>query len=95
LDQEKTEAFYKSLEDKLALDSQWPAPYLYKFIVPTSQEKVAAIEAIFKQQKAKISKRSSSKGSFTSVSVKLILDSPKAVIKNYKAVAAVEGVISL
>ena len=95
MDQQKTDEFYKNLEDKLALDTKWPAPYLYKFIVPAVEEKVAAIETVFKNQKAEISKRTSSKGSFISVSVKLILENPKAVIENYKAVAAVEGVISL
>ena len=95
LENNKTAAFYKSLEGKLALDTKWPAPYLYKFIVPTDPDKIASIETIFKNQKADISTRSSSKGSFTSVSIKLILDSPQAVIENYKAVANIEGVISL
>lgn len=95
LESKKSAEFYKNLEDKLALDTKWPAPYLYKFIVPTDPDKIAAIVTIFKDQKADISTRASSKGSFTSVSVKLILENPQAVVKNYKAVASVEGVISL
>ena len=95
LEDKKTADFYKRLEDNLALNTQWPAPYLYKFIVPSDAEKVAAIETVFKNQSAKISSRVSSKGSFTSISVSLVVKSPEAVIANYRAVAQIEGVISL
>ena len=96
LEDKKTTQFYKRLEDNLALNIQWPAPYLYKFIVPSSEEeKVAAIIAVFKNQSAKISSRTSSKGAFTSVSVSLVIKNPEAVIANYRAVATIEGVISL
>jgi uncharacterized protein len=95
LEDKKTADFYKRLEDKLALNTQWPAPYLYKFIVPSDAEKVAAIESVFKNQSAKISSRVSSKGAFTSISVSLVVKNPKAVIANYRAVAQIEGVISL
>lgn len=95
MEDKKTTEFYKKLESDLALDTKWPAPYLYKFIVPSSQEKVVAIEAVFKGQNAKISTRTSSKGKFTSISVALTLENPKAVIANYRAVAKIEGVISL
>jgi putative lipoic acid-binding regulatory protein len=63
--------------------------------VPSSEEKVAAIIAVFKNQSAKISSRTSSKGAFTSVSVSLVIKNPEAVIANYRAVATIEGVISL
>jgi putative lipoic acid-binding regulatory protein len=95
LEDQKTQDFYKRLEDELALYTKWPAPYLYKFIVPTTPEKVTAIETIFENQNAKISFKTSSKGSYTSVSISLTLESPKAVIENYKAAATIKGVISL
>ena len=95
LEDKKTADFYKRLEDNLALNTQWPAPYLYKFIVPSDAEKVAAIETVFKNQSAKISSRVSSKGSFMSISVSLVVKNPEAVIANYRAVAQIEGVISL
>lgn len=95
MEDQKTKEFYIRLEEKLALNTKWPAPYLYKFIVPSAPEKIAAITAVFKNQNAVISSRTSSKGSFTSVSVSLKMKSPEAVITNYRAVAAIEGVISL
>lgn len=89
------EAFYKKLKKSLKKDTTWPAKYLYKFIVPASLEKIAEIEAIFSSTNAEISTRDSSKGTYTSLSITVILKSPDAVIEKYKKVSKVEGVISL
>lgn len=91
----KTEAFYERLREQLEGDTQWPSPYLYKFIVPASNEKIAEIEAIFDGSNAKINTRDSSKGTYTSVSIKVTMASPDAVIEKYLQVSEVEGVISL
>lgn len=91
----KTEDFYNRLREQLEGDTQWPSEYLYKFIVPASNEKIAEIEAIFDGTGALIQRRDSSKGTYTSVSIKVTMDSPDAVIKKYLEVSEVEGVISL
>ncbi|MFC7357054.1 DUF493 family protein [Jejudonia soesokkakensis] len=91
----KREDFYNRLREQLQGDTQWPSEYLYKFIVPASNEKIAEIEAIFDGTGALIQRRDSSKGSYTSVSIKVTMDSPDAVIKKYLEVSEVEGVISL
>jgi putative lipoic acid-binding regulatory protein len=90
-----TVAFYKKLKKSLKKDTQWPALYLYKFIIPTNESKIAEIEAIFNNTNAEITKRDSSKGTYTSISIKVNMKSPDAVIEKYKKVSKVEGVISL
>ena len=90
-----TEAFYKKLKKSLKKDTAWPAKYLYKFIVPTSKEKIAEIKTIFSSTNAEISTRDSSKGTYTSLSITVTMKSPDAVIEKYKKVSKVEGVISL
>lgn len=90
-----TAAFYKKLKKSLKNDTTWPSLYLYKFIVPASDENIAQIEAIFKNTNAQITTRKSSKGTYTSVSIKVTMKSPDAVIDKYKEVSKVEGVISL
>ena len=90
-----TAAFYKKLKKSLKNDTQWPALYLYKFIVPSNESKIATIEAIFANANAEITKRNSSKGTYTSVSIKVKMKSPDTVIEKYKKVSKVEGVISL
>jgi len=91
----KSDEFYARLKEQLAQNSSWPSLYLYKFIVPANLEKIATIEAIFDNMTAEISTRESSKGTFTSVSIKVTMNSPEAVVQKYLEVSQVEGVISL
>ena len=90
-----TSEFYKRLKKQLDLNSSWPSLYLYKFIVPTSAEKIEEIESLFKNTDAIITTRDSSKGNYTSISIKVTVDSAEAIIKIYQEVSYVEGVISL
>ncbi|MCG2417876.1 DUF493 family protein [Aequorivita sp. F47161] len=92
---EKTTEFYERLKKQLEEDTTWPAPYLFKFIVPAQLEKIAEIEKIFDGTNAYITTRDSSKGTYSSVSIKVTMDSPDEVIKKYLEVSTVEGVISL
>ena len=92
---EKSEAFYKRLKEQLTLDTLWPAPYMYKFIVSNQFERVAEIRAIFDGTNAMIQTRDSSKGTYISVSITVNMESPEAVIEKYLEVSKVEGVISL
>lgn len=96
MDQDKnTEEFYVRLKNQLAEDTHWPSPYLFKFIVPADLEKIAEIRAVFDHTDAEINTRDSIKGSYTSLSVKVTMQSPDAVVEKYVEVSTVEGVISL
>ncbi|SDW96872.1 DUF493 family protein [Aequorivita viscosa] len=91
----KTKEFYERLQKQLEEDTTWPSPYLFKFIVPAENEKIAEIRSIFDDVEADIITRDSTKGNYTSVSVRVTLDSPQQVVKKYIEVSNVEGVISL
>ena len=91
----ETKAFYDRLRQQLQDDTSWPTPYMFKFIVPASLEKIAEIEAAFNDMNAVINTRDSSKGTYTSVSIKVTMESPDAVVEKYLEVSKVEGVISL
>jgi hypothetical protein len=91
----KTEEFYIRLQEQLTGDTTWPAAYLYKFILPGNAQKIAQIEAVFNGTNAQINTRDSRKGTYTSLSIKVMMASPEAVIEKYKQVSRVEGVISL
>ena len=91
----RSEDFYNRLKEQLAQNNSWPSLYLYKFIVPADPQKIASIENIFDNLGAQISTRESSKGTFTSVSIKVTMISPDAVVEKYLEVSKVEGVISL
>ncbi len=96
MNQEKNTAeFYERLKKQLEETSTWPAPYLFKFIVPADLEKIAEINSIFDNTDAEINTRDSSKGTYTSVSIKVTIQSPDAVVEKYLEVSKIEGVISL
>ncbi len=92
---QKIEEFYARLKLQLEDFTSWPSVYLFKFIVPTDPTKVSAFSAIFGDLDAQINSRKSSKGTYTSISVKTIMESPQAVIDKYLEVSNIEGVISL
>lgn len=89
------EEFYKRLKEQLLENGRWPANYLYKFIVPTDKTKVEEIRKIFDMPGAVIESKQSKKGTYTSVSITVHMENPDEVIKKYKEVSHIEGVISL
>lgn len=73
---------------------EWPSVYLFKFIVPNHNEKIAMVSALF-DENAAISYHTSSKGSYVSVSVKEVMLSSDSVIEIYEKAIKIEGIISL
>lgn len=95
MNKEDEDAFYERLKNELQNSTSWPSTYLFKFIVPTDNEKVAFIHKIFDNTGAVIESRQSRKGKYTSVSITVNMKDPDAVIRKYKEVSHIEGVISL
>ncbi len=91
----KTEDFYIRLKKQLEEDTTWPTQYLFKFIVPADLEKIAEVRAVFDGSDALITTRDSSRGNFTSISIKVTMQSPDVVVEKYLEVSKVKGVISL
>ncbi|HAS47341.1 MAG TPA: DUF493 domain-containing protein [Microscillaceae bacterium] len=88
------EEFYNSLRTKLEDVHSYPTMYMFKFIVPSLSDKVEKVAALFGKE-ANITNRQSSKGKFTSVTVKVVMLSSEEIIQKYKEVAKIEGVIML
>ncbi|OJJ14830.1 hypothetical protein BKI52_40440 [marine bacterium AO1-C] len=88
------EEFYNSLRTKLEDVHSYPTMYMFKFIVPSLGDKVEKVSALFDKE-ANITSRQSSKGKFTSVTVKVVMLSSDEIIQKYKEVAKIEGVMML
>src|SRR5690606_42055313 len=87
---------YKKLREQLRLTANWPAEYLYKFIIPTDIHRIAILESIFDNMGAVINTVESKNGKYTSVSINILMRNPDAVIEKYLEFAEkVVGVISL
>ena len=80
-------SFYNNLTQLLEQTSQWPCEYLFKFIVKSDEKKIKIIESIFDNIGAIIKKKHSSNNNYTSISVNVIMNEPKDVIKKYKEVS--------
>ncbi len=84
----------KSIIDfRQKLDQQyyWPALYMFKFIVPRGKEQ--GIKKLF--PKNDILEKLSNKGNYSSLTIKMMLNSSEEVIKIYTDADQVEGVIAL
>jgi len=91
------EEFYIKLKSQLEDMTVFPAVYLYKFIVPTedNDDKVMEVSNKFDNLGASIKTRKSKNGKYTSLSIEVKMKSADAIIKKYKEVTVIEGIISL
>ena len=89
------EEFYKNFKEKLTEMYQFPTEYLFKFILPTGEEKRAAIRAVFAGTTAYLEEKPSSTGKYTAYSIRLKVQNPDEVIAYYKEAGKIEGIISL
>lgn len=92
---QKQEEFYISLKQKLEENHNFPEDYLFKFIIPNSQEKVIEILKVFDGFKYTMSNRESKNGKYTSLSINAFVLDANQVIDLYKKVGAIEEVIML
>ena len=92
---QEVEEFYTKLKLELEKTTVFPTEYLYKFILPTGEDKKAAIRAVFATTGATIEEKPSSSGKYTAYSIRLKVQNPDEVIAYYKEAGKIEGIISL
>jgi hypothetical protein len=85
---------FKNLYEKLQKDKNWPQVYMFKFIIPADNKKMALVEAKFSDE-ATLQQKESSGGKYMSITVKEVMLTPEAVIEKYREISTIEGVISL
>ena len=86
---------YESLRKKLEDGFDWPRIYLFKFIVPSGNKKLAEVENLFDSKEAQISIRNSKNGKYISSSAREMMLSPEKVVERYQEAAKIEGILSL
>lgn len=89
------EAFYAKLKLQLEETTVFPSDYLYKFIVPATENRVQSVQDIFDGVGAVINTKKSKTGKYVSVSIRLKVDSSDKVINYYKEAEKIKGIISL
>lgn len=86
---------FGNLKEKLESMYSWPSLYLFKFIIKDDPQKLAEITALFNPEKDTIEIKSSSKGTYQSISIESEMKSADDVISIYETAARIEGVIAL
>lgn len=90
-----TKEFYERLKAELNNSNTWPAEYLFKFIVPTDQEKIDKVENAFNSMGAVIETKNSKTGKYTSISIDVQMPNAQKIIDKYLELSTVKGIISL
>lgn len=83
--------WWERFEALLDEQTAFPAPYVFKFIVPL--DRVPELEALFPDYET--SYRASAKGNYVSLTMQPVMASAEAVVAVYQRAAEVEGVIML
>ena len=89
------EDFYISLKEKLEATHDFPGDYLFKFIVTNDESKHTEIYRVFDDVKFTLTTKDSKNGKYTSMSINAFVLDADQVIKIYKEVRKIPGVIML
>ncbi|MCZ4695761.1 DUF493 family protein [Ancylomarina euxinus] len=85
---------YNQLREQLIESAQWPALYMFKFIIPNKEDKLEAVKALFPAE-TQFAFKTSKDIRFISITVKIIMKDADAVIAIYEQAKHIEGLIAL
>lgn len=84
----------ESYKSQLDAHHDWPSVYMFKFIVPSDNQKIALVQGLFTES-AEFKMNQSSNGKFTSITVKEVMMNSDQVLERYAKAKGIEGVIAL
>ncbi|MBU4537824.1 MAG: DUF493 domain-containing protein [Weeksellaceae bacterium] len=87
--------FYASLKEKLEATHNFPEDYLFKFIITNEEAKHTEIYRVFDDIKFTLNTKESKNGKYTSISINAFVLDADQVIKIYKEVGKIQGVMML
>lgn len=87
--------FYASLKEKLEATHNFPEDYLFKFIITNEESKHTEIYRVFDDIKFTLNTKESKNGKYTSISINAFVLDADQVIKIYKEVGKIQGVMML
>ncbi|MEK6625791.1 MAG: DUF493 family protein [Bdellovibrionota bacterium] len=86
---------FQKLRELLEKNYSWPAPYLFKFIIPTEKEvefkNILGLDVMVQQYEV----RASGKGKYLSFTFSMSFCSSDEVIEIYRKAVKIQGVLSL
>jgi putative lipoic acid-binding regulatory protein len=83
--------WFISFREKLDQHYEWPALYIFKFIVPKGKEQ--QVKDLFPGRTT--TDRPSRQGNYISLSVEMVMLSSDAVVEIYERASHIEGIVAL
>jgi len=71
----------------------WPTVYMFKFIIPAENKKIALVESKFSDE-AIITQKESTNGRYISITIKQVMLTPESIIDKYKEMDGIEGLMA-
>lgn len=72
----------------------WPSLYMFKFIVPSDNQRIAQVESLFGDD-AEVKLQPSSNGKYTSITAREVMLSADDVLLVYQQASGIDGIIAL
>ncbi len=85
---------FESLREQLNKEKNWPLVYMFKFIIPADNRKIALVESKFSDE-AIITQKESTTGKYISITVKEVMLDANSIIDKYKEMEGIEGLMAL
>ena len=92
---ENPDEFYASLKEKLEATHDFPEDYMFKFIVANEDAKHTEIYRVFDNIEFTLNTKESKNGKYTSITINVFVLDADQVIKIYKEVGKIPGVMML
>lgn len=89
-----TDEQFNKLRELLNKGNSWPMVYMFKFIIPADNQKIALVESKFSDE-AVILHKESTNGKYFSITVKEVMLDADSIISKYKEMNGIEGLIAL
>lgn len=86
---------YEKLREQLKEGFEWPTVYMFKFIIPADNKRLAKVEGLFNTKESRVTTRQSRKGNYISVTAREMMMNPDRVIDRYMEAEKIEGLIAL
>lgn len=84
---------FNKLRELLNKENNWPKVYMFKFIIPADNQKIALVEAKFSDE-AIILHKESTNGKYFSITVKEVMLDADSIISKYKEMDGIEGLMA-
>ena len=73
---------------------RWPSIFMFKFILPSDEERIKRLKLIFGES-AEFRERKSAQGNYTSITVREMMLDADSIFDRYTKAGSIEGIISL